>query len=93
MFPDISVEKIAMLLHMNRSYLSRYFKQNYGMTIQDYLIQTRLYHASRLLKTGATVQDTANMVGYLDAFNFSKIFKKNTGVSPSVYRTNHQNEP
>ncbi len=92
MSPNISVEKIALTLHLNRSYLTRYFKQNTGITIQAYLIQTRISHACKLLQSGLSVTNTANMVGYLDVFNFSKIFKKHVGISPSDYRHSNSHE-
>lgn len=79
---SISVEKIADILKLNRKYLSRIFKEKTGITIQEYLISKRLSEAKKLLKNGYGVGESAYMVGYADAFNFSKAFKKHFGTAP-----------
>lgn len=84
---DISVNSIAANLNLNRSYISRLFKKKTEITIQEYIINTRMKHAHLLLKSGTSVQSTAQQVGYPDVYNFSKIFKKIHGVSPSQIKT------
>lgn len=84
---DLSIENIAHSLNLNRSYLTRLFKKTIGISIQDYLIQVRMQHATTLLQTGTSVQNTAYLVGYTDVFNFSKMFKKKFGVAPKIYVT------
>ncbi len=79
----IKIEEIAVQLGVNRQYLSRLFKAQYGLTMQDFLIKTRINHAEKLLKKGYSVAESAYMVGYEDVFNFSKMFKKQKGRSPS----------
>ena len=79
----IKVEEIAGQLGVNRQYLSRLFKAQYGITMQDFLIKTRIDYAEKLLKKGYSVAESAYMVGYEDVFNFSKMFKKQKGISPS----------
>jgi AraC family transcriptional regulator of arabinose operon len=87
MQPDISIESIATSLNLNRSYLTRLFKRSTNMSIQYYLIKTRMEYAIRLLKSGCSVHDTARQVGYVDPFNFSKAFKHFYGISPSCYKS------
>lgn len=82
---DLSVEAIASSLGLNRRYLVRLFKANTGMTIQDYIIKVRMEKAEKFLLNGMSVGLTAELVGYSDPFNFSKMFKKYYGVSPSKY--------
>ena len=57
------------------------------MCIRDrqYIIDTKMKKAAILIKD-FSVADTAKMVGYDDVFNFSKMFKKNIGVSPLKYK-------
>lgn len=83
---SISVEQIAQSLGLNRSYLSRLFKQEYRCSIQEYLIRTRITQAIAYLEMRYDIQQVCNLVGYTDASNFSKIFKKYTGVSPQKYQ-------
>lgn len=87
MYDDISVETIAARAHIDRSYLSREFKKRFGSTVRDYIIKQRIDAAGRLLSEGYTVAETAHIVGYADAFTFSKAFKKHTGTTPSKYES------
>ena len=80
---DISVENIAENAGLNRRYLSRIFKEKYGKTIKEYIIDTRCKKAAEFLLSGYTVTEAAFMAGYTDVFAFSKMFKKVTGTSPS----------
>ncbi len=83
---EISVEQIARSLNINRRYMSRIFKQRYGKTVMEYLVDYRLKKASERLLSGASVADAAIQCGYRDVFNFSKMFKKKYGTSPSEYK-------
>ena len=82
----ISVDELAGTLNLNRQYLSRAFKKETGISIQQYLIRTRINKASELLHKGFSVSETAALIGYDDQFAFSKMYKKCTGVSPSKAR-------
>lgn len=82
---EISVEQIARSLNINRRYMSRIFKERYGKTVMEYLVDYRLKKATERLLAGASVADAAKSSGYRDVFNFSKMFRKKYGVSPSEY--------
>ena len=88
---DISVENIAKSINLDRRYLSKIFKQRTGMTIQDYIISKRIKVAQIYLLQGYSVQEVAMMSGYLDVSNFSKIFKRRTGVSPMEWKKINRN--
>ncbi len=81
----LSVENIASDIGIDRRYLARIFKANIGMTVQEYIIKTRMENAKKILTNGITVSETASLVGYSDSFNFSKTFKKHVGISPKQY--------
>ncbi len=86
---SISVMEIAKMLSIDKRYMSRIFKEKFGKTVVGYLIDTRMKHACKLLSDGYSVADVSTMVGYTDTFNFSKIFKKYIGISPSDYKKQH----
>lgn len=86
---DISVEQIADRLNINRRYMSRIFKERYGKSVVDYLVDYRLKKASERLLSGASVTDAAQTCGYRDVFNFSKMFKKKYGVPPKEFAKLH----
>ncbi len=83
----IKIKTIAYACGLNRSYLTRLFKEATGYSLQEYLIIYRMKMASKLLTdTDFMIQVIASKVGYSDAFTFSKTFKRYTGKSPSDYR-------
>jgi len=84
----VRVEQIAAELNLDRRYLSRLFKEKTGQSIQAFLIQVRLEEAASLLQLGCSVADAARLVGYEDTANFSKMFKRHLGQSPSYWCAN-----
>lgn len=84
---NVKIETIAYVCGLNRSYLTRLFKEATGYSLQEYLLSYRMKVATRLLSEGnASIQDIAASVGYSDAFTFSKAFKRHFGKSPSEAR-------
>lgn len=85
--PELSLSKIAKNLYVTNGYLSRTFKKETASTITEYITQYRMDIALQLLKSGdyQKITDIAQTVGYTDALYFSKLFKKQTGISPSKY--------
>lgn len=82
----IYVEEIADRMNLDRRYLSRLFKEKTGQTVQEYLISVRLEAAKAQLLRGASVAEAAQLSGYEDVCNFSKMFKRVLGISPGRWR-------
>ncbi|MBR3681603.1 MAG: AraC family transcriptional regulator [Clostridia bacterium] len=80
---NITVSRLAARFGFERSYLYRLFKARYGVGPKEYLTRVRLEKAKWLLSRGFSVSECAFMVGYSDAFTFSKAYKKFHGISPS----------
>lgn len=85
MYP-VRIEQIANQLNLDRRYLSRLFKKKTGRSMQEFLMDVRLEESTGLLRQGYSVAETAHLVGYEDVSNFSKMFKKHFGKSPSDYK-------
>ena len=84
---ELTVESLADTMHIASAYLTRKFKESFGIAPKAYLIEKRISFAKRLLvETDATVQEVASSVGYSDPLYFSRIFKKREGVSPLEFR-------
>lgn len=84
---DISVQNLADLCNINQNYASQLFSQEVGDTFSTYLTNLRINRSIQLLKTtDLSVAQIASTVGYRDYFYFAKVFKKITGVTPTVYR-------
>lgn len=79
----VRVEHIAAQLNLDRRYLSRLFKEKTGQSIQEYLISVRLEEAELHLRQGRSVKEAAHLAGYEDVSNFSKMFKRYYGISPT----------
>jgi AraC-like DNA-binding protein len=73
---------------VSEPYFRRIFERVYGMPPKRYVLTSRITRARYLLITdpGLRVQEAAEAVGYTDVFHFSKTFKKETGLSPEMYR-------
>ena len=84
---DISVEDIAAVCGLNRSYFGKIFKDAVGKSPQEFLLNYRMIKATELLKlTSLSVTDIGNAVGYPNSLHFSRAFKNVYGVSPRTWR-------
>lgn len=87
-YNKISVSDIVEHIGINRSYLYRIFKKQFGISPQEYLIKYRLEKAAALLQeTSDSIIVISHDIGYEDSLAFSKAFKKHYGMSPKHYRT------
>ncbi|MGN1102727.1 MAG: AraC family transcriptional regulator [Huintestinicola sp.] len=85
---NISVEDIADVCGLNRSYFGRIFKEAVGKSPQEFLLSYRMVKATELLKlTRLSVGDISIAVGYDNQLHFSRAFKNIYGVSPKKWRT------
>lgn len=85
---DISVEDIADVCGLNRSYFGKIFKEALGKSPQEFLLNYRMVKAAELLKlTKLSVGDISSAVGYGNQLHFSRAFKNIYGVSPKKWRT------
>ncbi|WP_033828052.1 phosphoenolpyruvate hydrolase family protein [Bacillus andreraoultii] len=83
---EISLNEISAILHISRSYLSTLFKKNVGVSFTDFLIDFRLNRAIEIYREKKMPLTTiAELVGYSNYAQFSKIFKKRKGVSPREF--------
>ncbi|AWB43251.1 DNA-binding response regulator [Paenibacillus sp. CAA11] len=84
---EISLQDISSRFFLSREYISRRFKQVFGITLSDFVVQTRIQHARMLLlNPNFRIIQVAEMVGFQDEKYFSKVFKRLEGVTPNEYR-------
>lgn len=83
----ISSDDIAKHCHSNFDYLNRKFKQNLGKTIFQYLNEYRIEVSKIMLDSGLyNTSQIADKCGFCNEFYFSKVFKKQVGTSPSIFK-------
>lgn len=84
---EISLQDIASRFFLSREYISRKFRQEFGVTLSDFLGRIRIDKAKLLLlNPHLRIVQIAEMVGYQDEKYFSKVFKKLEGQTPNDYR-------
>lgn len=84
---DISVEDVAAVCGLNRSYFGKIFKQAVGKSPQEFLLSYRMAKAAELLKlTQLSIGDISQAVGYENQLHFSRTFKNIYGMSPREWR-------
>lgn len=83
----ISLESVSRSVGFNPAYFSTLFKKETGQNFSDYLIKIRITQAQNMLThTNMGIADIAVACGYSDVKYFSKLFKRNTSITPSEFR-------
>jgi two-component system, response regulator YesN len=87
-FADISVTTLANSLDMNRYKLSRQFKKQTDMTVEEFLFKEKMARAAFLLKTAndITVKEVSERIGFCTSDYFIRKFKKFFGLAPGKYK-------
>ena len=88
---DITIEDIAAVCGINRSYFGKIFRNSIGRSPQEFLMNYRMVKATELLKlTSLSIADIGSAVGYGNQLHFSRAFKTIYGVSPREWRNRHK---
>lgn len=83
----ILLDNICFLFGMNKTTLCQSFKQEYGITILNYIDQLKIKEAKRLLQsTRHSVLDISERLGFSSVHYFCRYFKKHTGISPKEWQ-------
>lgn len=91
---EINIEKYSESQNLSVSWFIRCFRQITGQTPLQYIINLRISNAQMLLETtDYTISQIAENVGYENPLYFSRLFHKQTGISPKEYRKNHNTDP
>ena len=88
---DISIEDIAAVCGINRSYFGKIFRNSIGRSPQEFLMNYRMTNATELLKlTSLSIAEIGSAVGYENQLHFSRAFKSIYGISPREWRNQHK---
>lgn len=89
---DLRLNTFAKELFMNPSYLSALFKNEVGMNLTEYVNKKRLKYSTTFLEaTSMPIQEIAVKCGISDIHYFTRLFKREYGMTPREYRKKHIN--
>ncbi|MBC8594007.1 helix-turn-helix transcriptional regulator [Oscillospiraceae bacterium N12] len=88
---DFSLEKLAMLVNSNKSYISQIINETYHVNFNGFVNEYRIREARIRLTDieqygNYTIQTISESVGYKSSTTFINVFKKITGITPSMYQ-------
>lgn len=82
---ELNLTSLAQLVNVSPSRFSHLFKEHVGITLQKYILWTRLKHATNaFIHTEANLTHAALIAGFHDSSHFTKQFKCFFGVKPSL---------
>lgn len=84
---NLSLDDISNAISVSKNYFCYLFKREVGMSLWNYLTMVRLKYARKLLEeTNLKAYEIAFQVGYDNPSYFSKMFKRQEGMTPNEYR-------
>lgn len=91
---EISLEKICKEFYFSKNHIINIFKKEFGVTPIQYINNLKLNHAKYLLEvTSDTLESISLKSGFNDYSHFYKLFYRETGLSPSIWRNKKQINP
>lgn len=87
--PDLKLESLSQMAGVSDTYLRRVFRKQHGAAPGAYVARERIRLAKGYLQSGLPVAAVAAKVGYRDPLYFSRLFKKQVGLSPTQYCAQH----
>ncbi len=85
--PEFKIGTISSALHVSHSYIYKIFRKNTGISLSNFLLETRLEHAAELAKIGnIRIKEICERTGFSDEAHFMKIFKKRYGCTVRDYK-------
>jgi two-component system response regulator YesN len=89
---SISIKNLSLEFGIDRKILGIMFKEQFGVTIHEYLNKRRIEKARELLKKNQhSISDVASLTGFSSRTNFYRVFKRMEGISPRECIINWEN--
>lgn len=91
--PELPIGQLNTLAGVSDVYLRRLFKKQFDAAPTAFVIRERMNLAKELLENeDLSITEVALQTGYRDPLYFSRLFKKQTGLTPSEYRKQHMDD-
>ena len=86
-YQSVSLEGVSQIVHLNPVYISKYFKDKTGRNFSEYVNEVRMEKSATLLKNpDYKIYEISELIGYSNAKNFTRTFRKYFGKTPRDYR-------
>ncbi len=86
-YSSISEKEISKICHLSYNYFSYLFKYATGKTFKDYLLDTKIRQAEKLLlSTAKSITEISQETGFSTTSHFISQFKKKSGITPAKFR-------
>lgn len=82
----LSVESIAKMAYVSKSNFFKMFKQELGISPNEYILQERINKAKALLKLKLSIKEVAYQTGFSDTNYFTRVFKQYAGTTPKLFQ-------
>lgn len=87
---DLSLKQIASDFHISQAYLGKLFREEYKMSLKDYMTQVRLEAAAQQLsQTTQSIRQIMSNTGFDNESNFYRLFRSCYGITPNNYRLSY----
>lgn len=82
----LSIDSIAKLAYVSKSNFFKMFKDEFGTSPNDFILQERINRAKELLASQNSIKETAYQTGFSDTNYFTRVFKQLVGITPKSYQ-------
>ena len=82
----LSIDAIAKMAYVSKSNFFKMFKQELGLSPNEFIIHERIKKAKELLSQQNSVSETAFSTGFSDTNYFIRVFKQVEGVTPKIFQ-------
>lgn len=82
----ITLDDLGRLIGRSASFVAHHFASEFGKTPRQYILERKMEYARQLLEEGLQVQQTAERLGFYDAFHFSRQFRRYWKCPPSAFK-------
>lgn len=84
------IEHIARTVHLSRSRLRHLFNERIGLSLQRYVLWSKVMHPLESAATGITLTDVAYSAGFADSAHLARVFRATFGLSTSeIFKRSH----